>query len=366
MPKGNGMAVGPGIFSSWRYRIILFAACTVGMISAQAIPAENTIPDTGIPLPAPAPEIVARVGNRFISASVFAHELGRMIQTMGITDLSALSPAEQKAIRLKVMDNLVNGLLLRLVAENRYPVTAAEVEHEMARGCRALGDGDRYLQWLTRHGLDENSLRDEIQGRIALTRLRQEIAKDIVLSDAEVDAACEKARKDGRLNRTEETVDFQVIALAYPEADPAAREKTEQLAREIRSRAEAGEDFSALVRQWTNDIPAIERDGWSWETPLSSLPEPVREALRNLAEGSISEALVVPGAVYLIRLEKRHAPGVISCEEAAPALRYHLKRQKTEEKLAELARSAALTMRVELFPAVADAISPNPEPENNK
>lgn len=348
-----------GVSSPWRYWIILFAVCACGMICVPATLAENKEPDVGAAISGPAPGVVARVGSRFIPASVYAQELGRTVRAMGITDLSALSPAEQKAIRLKVLDNLVNGMLLRQVAENRYPVSQAELEHEMARGRRALGDGDRYLRWLVRNGLDENSLRDEIRGRIALTRLRQAMAQDIVLSDAEVEAACEKARKDGRLNRSEETVDFQVIALAYPEGDPGAQEKTEHLAREIKSRAEAGEDFSVLVRQWTNDIPAIERDGWSWETPLSSLPEPVGQALKTLSEGAISEPLLVPGAVHLIRLEKRHAPGIISCEEAAPALRYHLKRRKMEEKLAKLARSASFTMRLELFPAVTDTILPD-------
>jgi|GEM_PF-3327916 len=353
----------------WRLAFALFLAGFMGRTwPAAGIPSDggaSPVAETDT-VSGPVPGVVARVGNRFISASVYAHELGRMIQALGITDLAALSPAEQKAIRLKVMDNLVNGLLLRLVAENRFQVSMAEVEHEMARGRRALGDGDRYLRWLQQHGLDESSLRDEIQGRIALTRLRQAIAEEITLSDAEVEAACEKARQDGRLQRKEETVDFQVIALAYPEDDPTAREKTEQLAREIKGRAEAGEDFSTLVRQWTNDIPAIERDGWSWETPLASLPEPVAQVIRNMPEGSISEPVALPGAFQLIRLDKRHAPGIISCEEATPAILYHLKQRKINEKLSETAKSAALTMRVELFPAVADTIAPDPDSRNNK
>lgn len=354
------------ILSLWRFQFILLAGCACVVVGIPVMQAENKEPDTGAATSGPVSGAVARVGNRVIPVSVYAFELGRMVRTMGITDLSTLSPAEQKAIRLKVLDSLVNGLLLRQVAENRYTITAAEVEHEMARGRRALGDGDRYLRWLIRNGLDENSLRDEIRGRIALTRLRQALAQEIVLSEAEVAAACEKARKDGRLNRSEETVDFQVIALAYPEGDAGAREKTEHLAREIKSRAETGEDFSVLVRQWTNDIPAIERDGWSWETPLSSLPEPVREALKTLSEGAISEPLQMPGAVHLIRLEKWHAPGIISCEEAAPALQYHLKIRKINEKLAELAKSASLTMRLELFPAIADTVLPSPEPYSDQ
>jgi len=362
------MAIRNGQGDGWRKFILMlsftalqFSVCVFfspASAQATAVSADHTSQNTG--QKAVPPGVVARVGNRFISDTVYAQELGRALQRAGIADLALLSQAEQKIIRAQVMENLVNGLLLRLLAENRFEISAAEIDHEIARGRRAFGDGDRYLQWLTQNHLDEDSLRDEVRGRLAVARLRQAIAAEITLTDSELQTACDKARREGKLYRTEETVDFQVIALAFPEGDTQAQEKTEQLAKEILSKIDAGEDFSALVRQWTNDIPAIERDGWSWETPLSSLPVPVADALKTLEAGSVSPPITVPGSVFILHLEKRHTPGEISCNDALPAVQYKLKQIKINEKVSEMVKSAALTMHVELFPAIADSIKPIP------
>lgn len=95
--------------------------------------------------------------------------------------------------------------------------------------------------------------------------------------------------------------DIQGVAPSVTRSQPEAR----KLAEEVRAKAEApGADWSALVRDYTDDLRSKDRDGWAGiaiEGTVNGPMKPVADALFEVAEGALTPVIETTVGYHVVR-----------------------------------------------------------------
>jgi peptidyl-prolyl cis-trans isomerase SurA len=111
--------------------------------------------------------------------------------------------------------------------------------------------------------------------------------------------------------------------------------RASDLAREIRSRAVAGESFETLAREFSNDPQTKENGGYIGEVEMSALDEVYRTTLERLDPGDISEAMRTQHGFQILKLISRKASRKPGFEEVKGWIRNVIEVRKRERLLAE-------------------------------
>ncbi len=191
----------------------------------------------------------------------------------------------QRAARLgvQVPDELLNESLRDVAKRNNIPFEQMPLA-------------------LAQQGIDYATYRDEMRREITLSLLRQrDVYPRIYVSPRELEQALE--RQAGQANVNTE-YDVSHILLSLPEAaDAQQMARVEALAREIRRRAAAGEDFGQLALTYSQAQSALERGKLGWRR-MGALPQFIAELVSGMQPGDISEPVRTPTGFHIIRLDE--------------------------------------------------------------
>jgi peptidyl-prolyl cis-trans isomerase SurA len=190
----------------------------------------------------------------------------------------------QRAGRLgvQVPDEMLNEALRDVATRNNIPFEQMPVALEA-------------------QGIDYASYREEMRREIMLSMLRQrDVFPRIYVSPRELDQALERDASQAGVN-TE--FDVSHILLALPESATAEEmAKVEDLARDIRRRAEQGEDFGQLALAYSKAQSALERGKLGWRR-LGQLPQFIADLVTGLEPGQVSEPVRTPTGFHIVRLD---------------------------------------------------------------
>ncbi len=122
-----------------------------------------------------------------------------------------------------------------------------------------------------------------------------------------------------------------------PDLDRAVTDESahqQKLAEEVRGKAmEAGADFAALARQYSDDAPTREKGG-SVEMIKKAAPSSALEAaFARLQPGEVGPVVKTDRGFYVIKLLERKAASLETLEEATPSIQQRLAQPKAAEAL---------------------------------
>ncbi|MFP3948272.1 MAG: peptidylprolyl isomerase [Gemmatimonadota bacterium] len=125
------------------------------------------------------------------------------------------------------------------------------------------------------------------------------VEADTVFTDEELRAAFDRADQGVQLRARH-------ILLSYPEnATEEQRDSVEALAREIRQRVAAEEDFAALASEYSDDPGSAARGGDLGTFGRGRMVPSFEEAAFDLAEGEVSEPVESPYGLHIIQVQER-------------------------------------------------------------
>ena len=190
----------------------------------------------------------------------------------------------QRAGRLgvQVPDEMLNEALRDVAQRNNIPFEQMPVALEA-------------------QGIDYATYREEMRREIMLSMLRQrDVFPRIYVSPRELDQALERDAGQAGVN-TE--FDVSHILLSLPESATAEEmAKVEDLARDIRRRADQGEDFGQLALAYSKAQSALERGKLGWRR-LGQLPQFIADLVAKLQPGQVSDPVRAPTGFHLVRLD---------------------------------------------------------------
>jgi peptidyl-prolyl cis-trans isomerase SurA len=108
------------------------------------------------------------------------------------------------------------------------------------------------------------------------------------------------------------------------------------LAKDIKKRAESGEDFSKLVKRYSDDIETQDSDGNLGEVYLDQLNPLFRDAVKDLDIGNISEPVKTEFGFHIFKVLAKPEPEIPELEEIKDLVREFIVQKRTKEKTQEL------------------------------
>jgi peptidyl-prolyl cis-trans isomerase SurA len=208
-------------------------------------------------------------------------------------------PADQvDALRQQVLRNLIDETLqIQAAKEDKIEIKPAEIDRAVARVAAGVKQTpDQLKDYLQQHGSSIQSMRRQIEGEIAWSRLQHDkIESGVSVGDDEVNAIL------NRMKASKGTEEYRVGEI-FLSATPYTQEQALQNASKILDQLKNGASFAGYARQYSEASTAAVGGDLGWVRP-EQLPAPIAAVLRNMSAGTISNPIPVPGGVSIIAVQ---------------------------------------------------------------
>ena len=291
----------------------------------------------------------AVVNGSEISAEAINFELDRLVKFymghgMTFDEVRKNLPKLQE----KALDQAIGAkLLFDRAHQLELPVTAKDVDAEVARVVAQVGGEENYKKALAAQGITEAAFRKELEKGARVNLLvNQACAHVEEPTEAEVEAFY-AAHKDEYVTPPQVLCQHILVkseAGDLPEAKSAAFEKI----RAIRERIAAGGDFAAEAQQHS-DCPSGQQGGsLGWFGRGMMVPE-FDKAAFEMKKGEVSDIVTTQFGYHIIYKTDHEAPQEASFDEAHDSVMDFLRHAKRGETLAahvnELRAKAEVVVR---------------------
>ena len=266
---------------------------------------------------------------------VTLYELDTMIQLLTGTPSAQLKNKSEEIYiktRQKVLDDLVDQkIVLEKIKELKIEVTAKEVDQaiERVKADNQLTQED-LLAELKEQGSNYESYRESIKEELERIQLiNYEVKSKIILREEEIEEYY-------NTHRDEFTSEGRVrLALIFlKQKDPADKNEARALyqkAQDILSMIKDGKNFANLARKFSNG-PGASEGGDLGVFRMSQLNPEMAEIIKDLSAGEVSNPIIRPYGIKIIKVEEKDGGGEKSLEQVRNAIQTILYRKELDKK----------------------------------
>ena len=239
--------------------------------------------------------------------------------------------AEILRLRASALEQLIEDRLMqRLIEQNEMQADEEEINETVAGIAAENGISvEQLYASVVYHGLSVESYRAQIKGDLERRNLiHAAVGARVEVEDEDVRDLYRQRYADQTEGGERVRVRQILRAVGGPSQRPASVACRE--VREARARVQAGEDFAAVAAELSEVAPEAGGEiGW---LPLESAAVWMREALRDLPPGGVSEVLELPFGCSLLQLVERGVVEAVSFEQAEAALHRELWEKQVEQE----------------------------------
>jgi len=275
--------------------------------------------------------IVAVVNDDIIMLSEFENTFQPFQKRL---DAAYRGPDRDKVIadgRVTVLNRMIDN---RLIGQRAKKV-GIDVKDEEIMGTLKGMLGRRNLsmqifeQMLEREGSNLDAYRQDMKDQMTRMRLlRRELRAKIFVSDDEIGE--EYIRRRHEYEGKEAVRIMQIMLRLPPESDRAARKKVQAEAAMIRQRLLDGEPFEVLAAQYSQGPATATGGDVGFIEKGAMLPE-VDSAAFRLAGNEISEVIVSPVGLHIIKVLDKRGAGAKPLEVVREEIKAKLEEEKMEK-----------------------------------
>jgi peptidyl-prolyl cis-trans isomerase C len=250
---------------------------------------------------------------------------------------SAIADGDRAAVRSKLLENLiVNKILLQKATSDDKAAAVKLVDSEIARARSNAPSPEAFDQQIKARGLTLAEVRDqEVDKQLAQRVLVHDITNGIIVTDVEVkkfyDDNPDKFQLPERVRAAHILISTQDPLTREPVPADKKKEKF-KLATEVKARADKGEDFAALVKQYSDDTGSKEKGGEYTFKRGQMVPE-FEAAAFSMKTNQISDLVETKFGYHIIKLLEKYPATTVSFAKAEPDIRVHLTEQEAKKGL---------------------------------
>jgi peptidyl-prolyl cis-trans isomerase SurA len=251
------------------------------------------------------------------------YELNSRIKEMTGQDPDQLKAHDETRYiqsRRAVLDLLIDEKLAQeKINELGIRVTPAQVDAAIER----IKQNNNWTQEdltskLKEEGAEYEKFRERIRKQLERMRLiNEEVQSKIVIREEEL-----KEYYETHESEFMKLAEVHLAAIILVPKDPnntAEREAVLQRAQDIVARIRAGEDFSALARQFSQG-PGAQEGGDMGSFRLSVLDPQLKQTLERMSPGEVTDPILKDGTVHIIKLLERQKGELQTFEEVRDSL----------------------------------------------
>lgn len=249
---------------------------------------------------------VATVKGDVITMNDLDEQIDLYVQTSGLT-MPERDSEDYKNLQKEVLEYLIADKIFALEAEERgLTVTDAEVDEVVNQMKEQSGGEEVFQKQLDTMNITIDQIMERVRYDLLFRKVQAEVVKDAPkVPEAEVQAYYNEHISE--YTNAEETRQVKHILVA-----------TEEEAKQVKARLEAGEDFATLASELSLDTGSAGTGGM--------LPQPVtvtnsglvpefEQAMAKLQVGQISDPVQTSYGFHIIVVEKIIPPGVTPFED---------------------------------------------------
>lgn len=148
--------------------------------------------------------------------------------------------------------------------------------------------------------------------------------KDQIFSELDINEARVREQYESERAEALGSVERRAAHILFETSSALSEEEALDLAREAKTRIDAGEDFGEVARDVSHDVISAEADGDIGYTDGSVFPDALEQALDNLDVGDVSEPVISEFGVHLVRLTEYDTRDYPEFEEVAERIERNL------------------------------------------
>jgi peptidyl-prolyl cis-trans isomerase SurA len=272
--------------------------------------------------------IAAQVDGQIVLVS----EVLRAVRTQEEAMRRAGAPGEEIAkLRADGLERLIESRLVdKVVEDNHAKATDEEIQRTIEGIAKENGlTVEQLYASVVFHGLTVEDYRSQIKHDFERRNLVQGmLGSRVKVEDDEVEALY--AERYGKQRDAGESVHVRQILRAYGGATERTQETACEEAKLARERVVDGEPFEKVAAQVSEAAPRDGGDiGW---LPLASVAPWMSQALAGLADGGVSDVLVLPFGCSVLQLVERRTLEPVTFEQAKEALSREIWERKLEQE----------------------------------
>ena len=294
-------------------------------------------------------KIVAVVGSEIILQSEVEERAAPMMADVAAISNPGQRAARAAAVRRQTLEHMVDEqLLVQEAAELKVSVSSDEVDKSIEQIKKDYNLTDAQLrEELHKQGMSLAAYRQNTKREILRYRIINiAVGSKVSVSDADV---------QGYYERHMQTANLQVrashIFLAIPEgADAATTQEKEKQAQLLLRRAQSGEDFSRLAREYSEDTATRAEGGDLGWFGKDILPKPIEELVFSMKVDEIRGPVRADRGFHVIKLLGRRAQDPKPLSEVRDQIRGQLRQREMERQtknfLTELRKKILVDIRM--------------------
>jgi len=293
--------------------------------------------------------IVALVGDDIILRSEVEDRAAPLLAEIASIGNPVERDARANAIRREVLERLIQDqLLAQQASELKLTVSSDEIDRAVEQIKRDYGLTDAQLKdELRKQGQTMASYRQNTKREILKYRvINIAVGSKINVGDSEVQSYYDRHLKSANVQ-----VRASHIFIAIPEnADNATVMEREKLARSLLARAQKGEDFAKLAREYSEDAGTRAEGGDLGFIGRDILPKPLEELVFSMAPGDVRGPVRADRGFHVIMLVDRRTKEAKPFAEVQDEIRMRLRQREMERQtkiyLGELRKKILVDVRL--------------------
>ena len=294
-------------------------------------------------------KIVALVGSDIILQSEVEERAAPMLADIAAISNPSQRAARASALRREILERMVDEqLLVQEAADLKITISSEEVDRSIEQIKKDYGLDDAQLreelrkQGMTLAAYRQNTKREILRYRV----INIAVGSKISVSDADVQTYYERHMQAANIQ-----VRASHIFLAIPEsADAATVQEKGKQAQLLLHRAQSGEDFARLAREYSED-PATRAEGgdlgWFGK---DILPKPIEELVFSMKVDEVRGPVRADRGFHVIKLVGRRAQDPKPLAEVRDQIRGQLRQREMERQtknfLTELRKRTLVDIRM--------------------
>ena len=276
-------------------------------------------------------KIAALVGDDLILLSEVEDRAAPLMADIAAIANPSERDARTNAIRREVLDRLVDDqLLAQQATELKLTVSNDEIDRAIGQIKHDYGLTDTQLaDELRKQGLSMPAYRMNTKREILKYRvLNIAVGSKINVGDSEVQSYYDRHMKSANIQ-----VRASHIFIAIPEdADNATVLEREKLAKSLLARAQGGEDFVKLAKEYSEDAGTRAEGGDLGFIGRDILPKPMEELVFSMRVGDIRGPVRADRGFHVIKLADKRAKDTKPFAEVQDDIRVRLRQREMERQ----------------------------------
>jgi len=294
-------------------------------------------------------KIAALVGDDIILQSEVEDRAAPLLaETASITN-PAERDARESAVRREVLERLIQDqMLAQQATELKLTVSGDEVDRAIEQIKRDYGLGDEQLKdELRKQGMSMASYRMSTKKEILKYRvLNIAVGSKINVGDSEVQSYYDRHMKSSNVQ-----LRASHIFIAIPEdADNATVLEREKLAKSLLARAQAGEDFAKLAREYSQDAGTRADGGDLGFIGRDIMPKPIEELLFSMKVGDVRGPVRADRGFHVMKLVDKRPKDAKPFADVQDEIRIRLRQREMERQtkiyLSDLRKKVLVDIRL--------------------